>query len=181
MQFSATQAGLLVSCTACVILTEMPKGKTRDERWIERKQHYLHGNSRYPYHHTPRSRLEPDGQQASVSSSTTTGSGAAQQKNKICANCAAVLSHYVSMFKGLTHQGSTLKQRKHKRPNLEYFRNVKLQSEWLRENLFDPMGNYLICAQCICASFKISERRLTCQKNVKRQQSQHPVVTTKKV
>ena len=82
--------------------------------------------------------------------------------------------------RGLVHQGSTLKRRKHKSPNLEYYRNVKVQNEWLRENLFDPMGNYLICAKCICASLQISARRLTRQRLVKREQSQHPLVTMKK-
>ena len=45
--------------------------------------------------------------------------------------------------------------------------------------MFDPMGNYFFCAKCTCASFNILERRLTRQRNVKRQQSQLPVVTTK--
>ena len=150
----------------------MPKerGKTRDERRSEKRRNYLDGKARGPYLHTPRLLTERD----------DTSSPEENEAQTVCKNCSAVLSHYVHTFKGLVHQGSTLKQRKHKSPNLEYYRNVKVQNEWLRENLFDPMGNYLFCAKCICASLQISARRLTRQRLVKRQQSQHPLVTMKK-
>ena len=30
-----------------------------------------------------------------------------------------------------------------------YYRNFVLQNEWLRGNVFDAMGNYLFCQECI--------------------------------
>lgn len=38
------------------------------------------------------------------------------------------------------------------------------------------MGNYLYCQTCIVAAFGISKQRLVYLRNVKREQSQHPVV-----
>ena len=118
--------------------TEMPKGRTQDERRHERRDNYLAENARYLYFHTPRLK-------ASTNSSTSTGKSSTSPEmlnecsQKVCKNCAAVLSHYVVMFKGLYHQGSTLKKCKHRSPNLEYYRNLKLQNEWLRVNMFDPI------------------------------------------
>ena len=38
------------------------------------------------------------------------------------------------------------------------------------------MGNYLFCARCVCSAFRISPQRLSRQRNIKRSQSQLPVV-----
>ena len=51
-----------------------------------------------------------------------------------------------------------------------YYRNLVHQNEWLRGNVFDAMGNYLFCQECIMGALNISKQRLTRQRNVKRQQ-----------
>lgn len=50
------------------------------------------------------------------------------------------------------------------------------QNEWLRQNVFDSLGNYLYCAACIHAALGVSKDRLTRQRNIKRKQSQQPTV-----
>ena len=51
---------------------------------------------------------------------------------------------------------------------MKYYWDIKSQNEWLRENILDPMGNYLFCARCIC------------QRNVKRSASSQPIVDMEK-
>ena len=46
--------------------------------------------------------------------------------------------------------------------------------------MFDSLGNYLYCSACIRVAFEISKDRLTRQRNIKRRQSQQPVVTMTK-
>ena len=103
----------------------------------------------------------------------------------ICSRCLPVLSRYVDSFRELTHRGSHLKRVKHINPSPlspdgDHYRDVKRQNEWIRENIFDVMGNYLFCASCVCSAFRISYQRLTRQRNVKRQFSTAPLVDMKK-
>ena len=54
--------------------------------------------------------------------------------------------------------------------------NVKVQNEWLRQNIFDPMGNYLFGAPCVVDSLQLSYQRLSRQRLVKRRQSQQSIL-----
>ena len=63
-----------------------------------------------------------------------------------------------------------------KKTDRQHYRDLVAQNEWLRENIFDAMGNYLFCARCVCSAFRISPQRLSRQRNIKRSQSQLPVV-----
>ena len=154
-------------------LQVMSKATTRKERRIQQRQHYLAGEARHPYRHTP-ALSEAFSHGESSSSSSTTGP-------TVCAKCKPILSRYEDTFKGLVHQESELKKRKKvnphpKKPSTIHYRDINAQNDWLRENLFDPMGNYLYCAACICASLRISKQRLARQRHIKRQQSQQPLV-----
>ena len=91
------------------------------------------------------------------------------------------------MFKGIVHQGTELKKRKKinptpKRPevDLTHYRDITGQNEWIRANMFDSLGNYLYCYNCIISSLGISKDRLTHQRKIKREESQHPIVQMSK-
>ena len=133
---------------------------TRKERREQQRARYLEGRARHPYKHTPalnRSLTED--------SSSSASSG-------VCAQCRPILSRYKATFKGMVHQGTTLKKQKcinpnPKRTNSTPYRDVKRQNEWLRSNVFDSMGNYLYCSACICAALDISKQRLARQRHMK--------------
>ena len=60
------------------------------------------------------------------------------------------LFRYVSTFKEMIHQGSELKRKKRinpypKRTEKPHYRDLVRQNEWLRQNVFDSLGNYLYC------------------------------------
>lgn len=156
----------------------MPKTSTRKERRQEAKVNYLSGKAKKSYTHRSslNSSLEEDAGQPRVS----TAGGA------VCAKCSPILGHYADTFKGLVHQGSKLKRRKQvnphpKHPDMVHYHNLKSQNDWIRENLFDPMGNYLFCCSCIQASLGISRQRLARQRAIKRRQSQEPLRTMTKL
>lgn len=143
--------------------------KTRKDRRSARKEVYLDGRARNPHSHTRVLRRSLE--EASSSSADTS----------VCPQCAPVLSRYSDTFKGLVHQGSDLKRKKAvnphpKRVDLTHYRDIVKQNDWLRQNVFDSLGNYLYCCTCICAAFGVSKDRLTRQRNVKRKQSQDPLV-----
>ena len=54
---------------------------------------------------------------------------------------------------------------------MQHDRDMNAQNTWLRNNVFDALGNYLFCARCICATFHISPQRLAKLRVVKRAQS----------
>ena len=148
----------------------MPKERptTRGGRRQEKRTNYLHGKSR----NLEYLQSSPVSHEATESDQGTSG---------VYPSCSPILSRYADTFKELTHGGGDLKRRKWiyptpKTPNVEHYRDVKHQNEWLRENVFDPMGNYLFCSRCICKAFGISDRRLTCQRNVKRSMSTEPLI-----
>ena len=60
------------------------------------------------------------------------------------------------------------------------YRNLVLQNEWLRANIFYTMGNYLLCQDCVCAALQISKQRLSQQRNIKRKQYQTPITSIPK-
>lgn len=147
-----------------------------------RKGRYLSGKGRSSYTHAPTliSSLEEDAEQPGPSGAKPS-SGASLG---VCAKCKPILPHYTSTFKGLIHQGSELKGRKRlnphpKCPNTIHYRDLKRQNDWIRENLFDPMGNYLFYSPCVRASLGVSRQRLG-QRNIKRKMSKEPLRTTTK-
>ena len=151
----------------------MSKPPTRKERRHQRRERYLAGEARHPYLHTPSLRESPSSSGASTSTTGPT----------VCGKCRPILSLYANTFKSLVHQGSDLKIRKTinphpKKPSAVHYRDLNRQNDWLRENVFDPMGmgNYLYCSDCICASLQMSKQRLARQRHIKRQQSQQPLV-----
>lgn len=158
----------------------MPKQRptSRKERRDLQKQNYLGGNARRPYSHSPTltDSLVHDSPDSEDDPTASDG---------VCSRCLPVLSRYKDVFEGLTHHGTKLKRVKGinphpKLPERAHYRDLVGQNDWLREDLFDGLGNYLFCVRCICSTFKISRQRLSRQRNVKRQQLQHPVVKMRK-
>ncbi len=146
--------------------------KTRRERRAEQREHYLAGEARRPHSHTRTVRLSLE-----EAGSSATG---------VCSQCHPVLVRYADIFKCMIHQGSELIRRKNinpypKRRDVTHYRDMNKQNQWLRENVFDSVGNYLYCSSCIRASLGISSTRLTRQRAVKRLQCQHPIVKMTKL
>ena len=149
----------------------MPKTTSRKGRRQEQRDNYLAGNARRSYKRrsTLRTSLEEDGREETRTNI-----------EKVCPKCRPILSLYKDMFVELTHRGSDLKKRKHarsnpKRPNSVPYRDIKRQNDWISENLFDPMGNYLFDNACIRAALGVSKQRLTRLREVKRKQSKEPL------
>ena len=40
-------------------------------------------------------------------------------------------------------------------PDREVHFDMKRQNEWLLNNIFYPLGNYLYCAACVCKMFGV--------------------------
>ena len=100
---------------------------------------------------------------------------------QVCHNCSVALSRVQQSFFGLKRQGSEIKRRQvPTNEDKQHYRNLVAQNEWLRANVFDAMGNYLFCQQCITVALQISKQRLVQQRCVKRNQYQKPVVEMSK-
>ena len=98
----------------------MPKTSTRKDRRKEAKSNYLTRKS-YTHGSTLNSSLEADTERPETSAA----------RERVCVKCRLILSHYTDIFKGLIHQGSELKRRKHlnphpKRPDAVHYRNLKM-------------------------------------------------------
>jgi len=81
----------------------------------------------------------------------------------------------------MVHQGSELKHKKcinpvPKEDDAIPYRDIVRQNEWIHQNCFDSLGNYLYCAACVRSTLGVSSDCLAKQCNIKRQQSQAPVV-----
>ena len=48
------------------------------------------------------------------------------------------------------------------------------QNEWIRGNIFDAMGNYIFCHDCVRKALGVSKQRLSRQRQVKRRLFQQP-------
>ena len=99
-------------------------------------------------------------------------SGSSSKRDSVCKKCYPVLSHYNQTFKSLVQQGSKLKKRKRKntypkRNDTASYRDINKQNEWLRNNVFDAMGNYLFCAACLKHGLQISFQQLSRQQKIK--------------
>lgn len=100
--------------------------------------------------------------------------------SNVCNSCMPVLCKYAETFKGLRRQGSELKRRKTinpnpKRPDFDHYRDLNKQNEWLRNNIFDAIGNYLFCSKCIHNALGVSYQYLSRQRKVKRAQFNQPI------
>jgi len=71
---------------------------------------------------------------------------------KVCSTCSQALSRIKQMFNGLK-RGSDLRRRRGTTlgSTQPQYRNL-VQNEWLRGNVFDSMGNYLFCQECVCCT-----------------------------
>ena len=152
----------------------MPKETTGRERRRRQRERYHAGEARRPYTHTP-------ALNRSLTEESDHGNdGEVRDSVDVCAKCRPVLLRYAPIFKGLVHQGSDLKRHKRgnpypKRANATPYQDLKRQNEWLRENMFDPMGNCLYCRSCIRTSFGLSKQRIANQRKIKRQQFHAPL------
>ena len=151
--------------------------KTRRERRKARKDAYLDGRARKPHHHTPvlKRALKESRRSSSIGESPSTSS------TSICLQCKPVLSRYIDTFKGMVHQGTELKRKiainpHPKKSDMTHNRDLVNQNEWLRQNMFDSLGNYSYCCECIRLAFGISKDRISRQRNIKCLQSQQPIV-----
>lgn len=154
----------------CPFVVAMPKEKTRRGRRQELRDNYLAGRSRRSYKRGANldSSLEEEGR-------AETG----EEYERVCPKCRPILSLYKDLFDELTHRGSDLK-RKHAQPNPKRssaipYRDITRQNEWMRENLFDPMDNYLFDSACIRAALGVSKQRLARQREIERKQSKEPL------
>lgn len=72
----------------------------------------------------------------------------------VCKQCSQALAKMRAGFQKLKQQGSELKKRKKrypapKRANGEHYRDLVAQNAWIRNNIFDAMGNYIFCHSCV--------------------------------
>ena len=145
-----------------------------------KKDAYLDGRARNPHKHTPilkRSLAEA----GKISNTIESPSASVLSSTKICLQCKPVLSRYTEAFKSMVHKGSELKCKKAinpypSKPDSIHYKDVVNQNEWLRQNMFDTLGNYLYCHECIRSAFGISKDRLTRQRGIKRLQLQQPLI-----
>ena len=111
------------------------------------------------------------------SSVTEESSASATRLAGVCNECYPILSQYADTFRGLTCQGGYLIRRKSIHPipkwtDFTCYRDVKKQNDWLSENVFDSMGNYLYCGACVRSALGIRRQRIARQRQIKRLQSQ---------
>lgn len=161
--------------------------KTRKERRKAKRINYLDGKARKPHKHTPvlKRSFEEASRNSSFNESPSRQFTSVASSSKICLQCKPVLSRYTDVFKGMVHQGSELKRKIAINPhptksNTTHYRDLVSQNEWLRQNMFDSLGNYLYCCECIRSALGISKTRLSRQRNIKRLQSKLPIIEMKK-
>ena len=99
----------------------------REQCRIAKRKRYLSGQSRKAY------KIRKDLDESLQTSPILPG---------VCSRCASALARISEGFKQLRHHGTELKKRKRslphpKRPNRDHYRNVRMQNEWMRGNLFD--------------------------------------------
>lgn len=121
--------------------------KTRKECREEQQQNYLSGWASKPYCHTPtlNESFGKDAKSTGAAGPSTTHVEDSGGLREVCIKCKPVLSRYQLMFQSFVHQGSELKRRKStnphpKRPDMQHYRNLKAQNEWIRSNVFNAMG-----------------------------------------
>ena len=119
-----------------------------------------------------------DGQSKGRYKSVEADSSPSEWNPNVCSRCSPVLQKYESTFKSLIHQGSNLRRRQHINPNPQrqaHYRDLNKQNEWLRNNIFDTLGNYLFCCKCVHSALGVSYQRLSRQRGIKRASSKEPI------
>ena len=86
--------------------------------------------------------------------------------DNVCKSCAPVLIKYSETFKGMKRKGTELKLQKlinphPKQPDKEQYRDLEKRNEWLRNNVFDSLGNYIFCSRCVHHALGVSYQRLS--------------------
>jgi len=160
---------------------------TRQGRRAAKRRRYLAGTSRKAY------RISNELQQSFEDSDTCLSNSQSmachvehsEWNKNVCKSCAPVLQKYADTFKGIKRQGSELKRRKctnphPKKPSTQQYRDLVRQNEWLRNNIFDAVGNYLFCCRCVHHALGISFQRLSRQRTVKRKQFAKPLCSLTK-
>ena len=105
-------------------------GGTRKRRRHVRRSNYLQGNCRKVY------KLNESLDQSLLECDITI--------RGVCSSCVSSLAQIADGFKQLKHHGTELKKKKWrlqepKDPDRDPYRNVSMQNEWIRSNLFDAM------------------------------------------
>ena len=138
------------------------------DRQQKRSQTYLEGRAHRPY------------QVIRDLSGTSSSDRHDLAVSNVCNSCMPVLCKYAETFKGLKRQGSELKRCRSVNPNpkradFDHYHDLRKQNEWLTNNAFDTLGNYLFCSKCIHNALGVSYQRLACQRKVKRAQFNEPI------
>lgn len=99
----------------------------------------------------------------------------AEQPNHPCTSCKPALEKMLDVFQSFVRSDIELRHRKRvlpepRKPDKLHFRNLVAQNEWIRNNLFDGLGNYCYCQACITEVYGIGSQRLAHQRSVKRRQ-----------
>lgn len=158
-------------------ISTMPK--TRQERRKVRKNIYLDGQARKPHQHT---RVLKQALSEEPTATATGNSEPAMSSN--FPQCKPVLSRYTDVFKGMVHQGSEQKRKvainQHpKKFDTTHYRDLVSQNEWLRQNVFDSLGNYLYCCACIQSALAVSKDLLRYKRSIKRLSHSYPLLKRK--
>ena len=159
-----------------------PSPSSRRERRAKTKEFYLKGKSRKAYRPSKelQGSLEDENLPGSSNPAMASHFEPSEWNDKVCRSCAPVLIKYSATFKGMKRQGTELKRRKSinphpKRPATEQYRDLVKQNEWLRNNVFDSLGNYLFCSRCIHYALGVSYQRLSRQRSVKKRENSEPL------
>ena len=165
---------------------ESTRTPLRKKKKLERSKRYLGGNARKPYHQSYTTTSDSTSLEGSFLQSSadefpqSTSATSVTNRPDVCNSCAPVLEKYTSTFKNILRQGSELKSRKKvnpnpRKPNFQHYRDLVKQNEWLRNNIFDPMGNYLFCSRCVHGALGVAYQRLSRLRNIKKAQFSNPV------
>ena len=168
-------------------LSSEPCAFTRRRKKAKTKDLYLKGKSRKPYckgkdlsSSFEDTDLPQDISPGPSNPAMTAHFEPSEWNNNVCKSCAPVLIKYCETFKGMKRQGSELKRRKlinphPKQPDKEQYRALVKQNEWLRNNVFDSLGNYIFCSRCVHHALGVSYQRLSRQRSIKRRESTEPI------
>ena len=115
---------------------------------------------------------------ASTTSASTTSASIVRSK---CLSCTPVLEQLKVNFDSLVQTGRELRHCKRvlpepRKPDKLHYRNLVAQNQWIRNNLFDDLGNYHYCQKCIHKVLKIGTQHLAHQRAIKRQEALIPLV-----
>ena len=164
--------------------TSGPSTSTRRGRRAKAKELYLQGRSRKPYRRAKDLQCSFEDTQSDNPSSSnpaiTLHFEPSDWNDNVCKSCAPISMKYSWTFKGMKRQGTELKRCKSinphpKQPAREQYRDLVKQNEWLRNNVYDSLGNYLFCSRCVHHALGVSYQRLSRQRSNKRCENSEPI------